>query len=536
MLLSIIKYGLLLWLSYVVWQVLRRFFGGSTLHNIPGPPSESLLAGNLARLHGADSWDFHKSLEEDFNGVVKIHGLIGDVQLYVFDPAALHSILVKDQELYEESTIFLSLTGLLFGKGILSTTGNEHRRHRKILMPAFSTRNLRSMLPVLYEVTNRLRDGLIKPHLQAGPRELDMYSMLSRTSLEFVGRAGIGYSFDSLADGEEPVDQYALSLKSLTPSIHKLAVFLPFLPLVSKVGPASFRRFVLGLIPSKTLDALCRIVSIMDSKATFLVQDKNRSIRRGDGDIVENSNDIMSLLLKSNRTAAEEMKFMDDELVAQTSMIIHAGTDTTSSALNRIVHVLALHPDVQDKLRTEILATKEPMEHDELVGLPYLDGVVRETLRLYPPITAMTRTVTHDCILPLSTPITGIDGRRMETIPVPKGCEITIAISAANHNKAVWGDDALEFKPQRWLNGRAQGVTIRMSGVYGNTMTFVGGGRSCIGFKFVQLELKVVLSVLLRCYRFSVVNDHIRWKLGSPAAPSVDNRPFLPIVVERLNV
>lgn len=64
---------------------------------------------------------------------------------------------MKDQELYEESTIFLSLTGLLFGKGILSTTGNEHRRHRKILMPAFSTRNLRSMLPVLYEVTNRVR-------------------------------------------------------------------------------------------------------------------------------------------------------------------------------------------------------------------------------------------------------------------------------------------------------------------------------------------------------------------------------------------
>lgn len=128
--------------------------------------------------------------------------------------------------------------------------------------------------------------------------------------------------------------------------------------------------------------------------------------------------------------------------------------------------------------------------------------------------------VTHDCILPLSTPITGIDGRRMETIPVPKGCEITIAISAANHNKAVWGDDALEFKPQRWLNGRAQGVTVRMSGVYGNTMTFVGGGRSCMcvllppdsapgrltstcsGFKFVQLELSTwifIAALIVQC-------------------------------------
>ncbi|KAF7369851.1 Leukotriene-B(4) omega-hydroxylase 2 [Mycena sanguinolenta] len=73
-----------------------------------------------------------------------------------------------------------------------------------------------------------------------------------------------------------------------------------------------------------------------------------------------------------------------------------------------------------------------------------------------------------------------------------------------------------------------------MSGVYGNTMTFVGGSRSCIGFKFVQLELKVVLSVLLRCYRFSVASDRIRWKMGSPASPTVDNRPLLPIVVHRI--
>ncbi|KAJ6548741.1 cytochrome P450 [Mycena capillaripes] len=534
MLLSSILYGLLLWLSYVVWNALRRFYAGSILDNIPGPPSESFLAGNLARLHGADSWDFHKTLEEDFNGVVKIHGLLGGVQLYVYDPDALHSILVKDQDIYEESPIFLSLTGVLFGKGILSTTGNEHRRHRKILMPAFSTKNLRGMLPVLYEVAHRLRDGLIKPHIEAGPRELDMYSILSRTSLEFVGRAGIGYSFDPLTV-DDPIDQYTQSLKNLTPAIHKLAVFLPFVPIASRIGPPSFQRFILGLIPSKALGVLCRSVSIMHSKATALVWDKNQTIQNGHADAMENSNDIMSLLLKSNITAEEDMKFVDEELVAQTSMIIHAGTDTTSSALNRIIHLLALHPEVQAKLRAELMGIKEPLSHDELVALPYLDAVIRETLRLYPPITAMTRNVTEDCILPLSTPITGIDGRRMDAIAVPKGTEVYIAIAAANHNKAIWGPDALEFRPERWRNGHAEGVTVKMSGVYGNMMTFVGGGRSCIGFQFVQLELKVVLSVLLRCYSFSVTSDRIKWKMGSPAAPSVDNRPLLPIVVERIN-
>ncbi|KAF8193952.1 cytochrome P450 [Mycena galopus ATCC 62051] len=535
MLRSILQYGLALWLSYVISKTLRRLCGRSILDNIPGPPSESLLAGNLARLHGPDSWDFHKTLEEDFNGVVKIHGLFGDIQLYVFDPAALHSILVKDQDLYEESRIFLSLTGMLFGRGILSTTGDEHRRHRKILMPAFSTKNLRGMLPVLYEVAHRLRDGLIKPHLEAGPQELDMYSILSRTSLEFIGRAGIGYSFDPLTVGEEPTDQYTQSLKNLTPAILKLAVFLPLVPLASKIGPPFVWRFILGLIPSKTVGVLRGVVNVMHNKAVALVHDKKQKIQHG-ADATENSNDIMNLLMKSNSTAAEDMKFMDSELVAQTSMILHAGTDTASSALNRIIHILALHPEVQEKLRAEIQATQETLSHDDLVGLPFLDAVVRETLRLYPPVTAMTRNVTQNSILPLSAPIIGIDGRRLDAIAIPKGTDVYIAIAAANHNKAIWGPDALEFKPERWRNGRAQGVTVRMSGVYGNTMTFVGGGRSCIGFKFVQLELKVVLSVLLRCYRFSVTSDRIRWKLGSPAAPSVDDRPLLPIVVHRLDV
>jgi cytochrome P450 len=83
-------------------------------------------------------------------------------------------------------------------------------------------------------------------------------------------------------------------------------------------------------------------------------------------------------------------------------------------------------------------------------------------------------------VLPLSTPITGVDGKLMHSIPVPKGTLVYIAISAANHNKQMWGDDALEFKPERWQDGKADSVTTKLCGVYGNTMTFTGGGRSCM--------------------------------------------------------
>jgi len=140
-----------------------------------------------------------------------------------------------------------------------------------------------------------------------------------------------------------------------------------------------------------------------------------------------------------------------------------------------------------------------------------------------------------DAVLPLSMPITGVDGKVMDSISVPKGTSIYVAIAAANHNKKIWGDDALEFKPDRWTNGKAESVTTKLSGVYGNTMTFIGSGRSCIGFTFAQLEMKVLVCVLLRAFKFSAPEPRIQWRnTGIMLTPHVNNRPELPILVERL--
>lgn len=85
-----------------------------------------------------------------------------------------------------------------------------------------------------------------------------------------------------------------------------------------------------------------------------------------------------------------------------------------------------------------------------------------------------------DATLPLSKPITGSDDTVIHTIVVPKGTSIYVAIAAANHDKGIWGEDALEFKPDRWTKGKADSVETKLPGIYGNTMTFLGGGRSCM--------------------------------------------------------
>ncbi|KAJ7792577.1 cytochrome P450 [Mycena olivaceomarginata] len=428
-----------------------------------------------------------------------------------------------------------SMDVLLFGKGILSSSLDEHRKYRKVMTPAFSTANLRRMIASFYEVAQRTRDGLIGPNVIRGPRTLDLNSILSRTSLELIGQTGIGYSFDSMLPHQEHDDRYAVALRAMFPTAFKMQLAVPLLPLIVKLFPPAFLRTMINFVPWPALHKLRDIVDLIDAKATELVQDRKVAIRSGKLDF-NGGDDIMSLLAKSNASAEDGIGLTDEELVSCTSAIIFAATDSTTSAMNRLFETLAMYPDVQEKLRTEILAAPEEQDYDALAVLPYLDGVVHEILRLYPPASLMFREAMTDAVLPLGTPITGVDGKAIHAIHVPKGTAIYIAIAAANHNRRIWGEDALEFRPERWTKGKADSVTTKMSGIYGNTMTFIGGGRSCIGFKFAELEMKIVACVLLRAFKFSAPDPRIRWrKAGVVPAPSVENQTRLPVLVERLN-
>ncbi|OBZ73179.1 hypothetical protein A0H81_06897 [Grifola frondosa] len=168
--------------------------------------------------------------------------------------------------------------------------------------------------------------------------------------------------------------------------------------------------------------------------------------------------------------------------------------------------------------------------------LPYLDAVCRETLRLYPPVSFVIRTVCQDVVLPLSAPVRGIDGHMMHDVLLAKNSKVVIGMLASNRNPALWGEDSYEWKPERWLSPLPKAVTeARIPGIYSNLLSFIGGGRACIGFKFSQLEMKVVLAVLLECLTFSPSDKAIVWNHASVQYPTVgwtSTKAELPIVVE----
>ncbi|KAH9902854.1 cytochrome P450 [Cubamyces lactineus] len=464
-------------LAWLLWRYIQRVlrYSKSTIANIPGPPSKSFIYGNLDDILGLDSWPYLDYLEENFSGIARLRGSFGSDILYVSQPNALHHILVKDQYIYETARFFLRTHELVLGKGLFATLGEHHRKQRKLLNPVFSPKHLRNMVPTFYNI-GRL--------LQEGAAELDVAEWSSRAALEIMGQAGLGYSFDPLID-ERP-NEYTDAFKMVTYAIGRVAIprrLLPYLPTIRLGG---IGRALLQLVPHDGVRQLVEISDTLWRCSTTVYNEKKRALEEGGAAVAQQvgeGKDIMSILQ---------------------------------------------HPEVQEKLRKEILqaGADQDLDFDALMGLPYLEAVCRETLRV-------TR---KDILLPLAEPIRGIDGQMIHEIFIPKNTTVVAGLQNCNRNKALWGPDAYEWKPERWLSPLPTAVTeAKIPGIYANLMTFLGGGRSCIGFKFSQLEMKVLLSLLLSKFIFEASGQSIVWKMGGVRYPSVaqsgDHKASLPMKV-----
>ncbi|KAJ3973500.1 cytochrome P450 [Lentinula raphanica] len=517
--------------AWTVFRNRRNLHGVLSLSQLRGPESPSWIKGNYKQLfnlkHG---WAFHKLLAEKYGSVVQVKGFLGRSILYTFDPKAMHQILVKDASLFQPHRI--DTGGLVLGKGLLTTMGEQHRKQRKMLNPVFSIAHMRSMMPIFNDVVDQLRVAL-QERVQDGPREIDILNWMARTALELIGQSGFGYSFDNLVD-DIPKNKYSIIIKDLVPALTQLAFARTYLlPLAVKILPTNIRTLIMNILPWKTLHDVRDMSNYMHQLSVDIYEEKKRALEEGDEAVINQigkGKDLLSIMMKDNMKAASEDRLEEAEIIGQ-------------SGMSRILHLLSLHSEVQDKLRQEIIAARRErrdgqLTYDELVELPYLDAVCRETLRLYTPVPRLLRKSVADTIIPLSKPVRGMDGNEVTEIFVPKSTTVVISILNSNRDPELWGTDALEWKPERWLAPLPESILkTKIPGIYSHLMTFSGGSRACIGFKFSQLEMKVVIAMLIENFKFSPsVNKEIFWQMSGVASPVVvaaeNGHPQLPLTVE----
>lgn len=168
------------------------------------------------------------------------------------------------------------------------------------------------------------------------------------------------------------------------------------------------------------------------------------------------------------------------------------GHETTATSLCWTLFTLSLDPVAQDKLRSELSASSESPTAEQLDALPYLDMVVKETLRLHPPIENIFREAQTDGIIPLRKPLIS-KGRTWDVLMLP--------ILALGRMKEMRGENAMEFKPERWDKKKSEEFE-KWSWGLGGSFAFGYGRRGCLGARFAVIEC-VCSNVFIRNFTLS---------------------------------
>ncbi|KAM0344945.1 hypothetical protein ACHAPU_007079 [Fusarium lateritium] len=198
------------------------------------------------------------------------------------------------------------------------------------------------------------------------------------------------------------------------------------------------------------------------------------------------SEDLLTRMIEAS--VAEDQKLSKQELIDITMQVIAAGHETTASALLWTIYALSKCPVSQSRLRDELLGTDPGMTSAKLIDeLPYLENVIRESLRVYSPT--------------LIIPWESLDDIVISGVHIPKGTTVQLVPAMIQLNPEIWGADAEAFRPQRWNHlPRDTMSPYAME-------TFSNGPRMCPGKALAMLNMKVLLAGLIREFRLEIVED-----------------------------
>ncbi|KAG2144204.1 cytochrome P450 [Suillus clintonianus] len=482
-----------LWAFVKVLRVLRWRLKTTQLR---GPPRTSFLYGvsrDLGSSH--DSGTMYEHWAEEYGVAYMIPSVLGQTRIILCDPRAIAHFFARETWTYVKTPRVLALTEASIGKGLLWSEGETHKRQRKALTPAFSSAAIRKLTSVFYDSAYKAKgkwDTIIESS-KDGNAVIEVQNWMNHISLDTIGIAGFSHDFGSL-DGKHV--SVAEAFENFGNNSQPSAVKQAFILLASAV-PLIYK------IPTKRMTLFKKLGATMGEISNELLI---RSRREKDANMSERDEEksIIGLLLKSESQDAE-FHMSKEEVVAQMKVLLIAGYETTSVSLTWSLIHLSQRPDIQTKLREELFAFGADPTYDQLkANLPYLDGVVHEVLRLHPAVPEFIRVAAADDVIPLSEPVRTASGEMTDNISVAKGTLITISTAAINRSLAIWGPDAKEFKPERWL--AEEGISGKAKDVQGHRhlLTFIDGPRTCLGKDFAVAEFKTVLLILVKNFVFEM--------------------------------
>ncbi|KAF9523587.1 cytochrome P450 [Crepidotus variabilis] len=458
----------------------------STKHafrSVPGPRPSSWIWGEEWNLYNDLPGKPYEDWHRHFGKVVAFSGAFGHKILSITDRRAIAFILGEAAYSFPKPTGVRAWFKALLGEGILWVEGKKaHETQRRLLAPALNLQSVRLLTHVFFETSIRLANKWAKlvdeNHDQK--TEIEVTDWTGRFALDTVGIAAFSYDFECLSG--EP-HQLAISLDGLTNNEHKLSSF--YMRALFWIFPAIVKLGKKGEMVREVKHQLGNI-------ALKMWQDAQVAGEKGD-------RSLMATMLKTTESSSSPIR--EEEIVAQMRTVISAGYETVSAVAAWMLYELATHPKVQDALREEICAIPDHSFDDLNNHLPLLDAILKETLRLHPAILENHHEASETIIVPLSSPL--LNGETQ--LVIPKGTLVAIPLNVLHTEEEIWGDDAKEFRPSRWLDDNVtRDMKAKRAGPIKDyeLLAFSAGPRSCIGKTFAITEIKCLMVTVLQRFSF----------------------------------
>ncbi|KAF2762068.1 cytochrome P450 [Pseudovirgaria hyperparasitica] len=453
--------------AFLISKLVLPYFT-SPLRPLPAPQTSHFFLGHSQEIEGLPPGQvFRKWIEQVPNqGVIHYKGYLHlGSAIHVTTPEAMMDVVSTHAYHYEKPGMARKLLSMILGNGLVNVEGDEHKKQRKNVTPAFSGRHIKDLVPIFWAKGHQLGDVISREARKDG--SLEVTAPISRATLDIIGSACIGKDFNTLENSDNALAKQYSSLFDIK-SIDMLLYYL-----TNEILPYWLAKW----IPLRATVTISQAASRLREITSDLLTEKQQGMNDG----IRHQNDIIAILTRTGN-------FTDDTLTDQLLTFLAAGHETTSSTLSWALYILATHPDIQIRLRNELqplLHTDSVMTADILDSSSYLQAFLSELLRLYPAA-------------PLTTRVT-LRPTTIANIPIPTGVLVIIPIWALNRASSTWGPDADLFRPERWMEDSVKGGAPALA-----FNTFLHGPRSCIGQGFARYELKALLAALLARFEFEL--------------------------------
>ena len=412
---------------------------------LPPGPARLPYIGNLLSLR-LDPLGYLQRLQRIYGNMATIY-FGKNPAVLLFRPEYIRYVLVENPHDFSNRGVLRNdSNGGFASEGLLTIDGEKHRQQRRAVQPAFHKKQIESYASIINQYTQELLKTWYP-----GDR-LDMSRAIQELTLRIVSKCLFSIDLSNqLSPLSDAFDGVIGSSTSMAEDLLNIRIDNP----ITGYGKR--------MAATRQLDMLIY---------TLIAQ------RRDDD---RDYNDVLSLLMSAQSGEEPDTKLTEKQIHDHILTFLAAGHETTAITLVWTFYLLSLYPQIRIKLQDEIrsvLAGQEPTI-DNLAKIPYLDWVLDESMRLYPPAWLQMRFVAKE---------TEIDG-----VKLPVGTLLVLSQWVMHRLPEIW-QDAEVFKPERWNPANEQHIP---PGAY---FPFGGGPRTCIGMPLAQLEAKIILASILQNY------------------------------------